>query len=48
MQGAIARFVEDPAYWREVSAQAKRLTDGRGAWRIASIIAELYKRRARP
>ncbi len=46
MRGAVARFVEDPAYWREVSAQARRLTDGRGAWRIASIIAQLYKRRS--
>ncbi len=47
IRGAAVRFVEDPWYWREVSTQAKRLTDGRGAWRIASIIAELYGRRAR-
>ncbi len=47
MRGAVARFIEDAPYWREVSSQARRLTDGRGAWRIASIIAELYRRRAR-
>ncbi len=48
IQGAARRFVEDASYWLEVSAQARRLSDGRGAWRIASIIAELYKRRSRP
>jgi len=47
IRGAATRFVEDAWYWREVSTQAKRLTDGRGAWRIASIIAELYGRRDR-
>jgi len=47
IRGATARFVEDASYWREVSAQAKRLSDGRGAWRIATIIAELDKRRGR-
>lgn len=46
IRGAAARFVEDAWYWGEVSAQAKRLTDGKGAWRIATIIAELYGRRA--
>jgi len=48
IRGAAERFVEDPWYWREVSGHAKKLTDGRGAWRIASIIAELYGRRTRP
>ncbi|MFQ5479861.1 MAG: hypothetical protein ACE5DW_01120 [Thermodesulfobacteriota bacterium] len=38
------RFVEDARYWRNASEQARLLTDGKGAWRIASIIAELYKR----
>jgi len=47
IRGAASRFVEDAWYWGEVSAQAKRLTDGKGAWRIASIIAELYGRRGR-
>jgi len=47
IRGAATRFIEDAWYWREVSSKASRLTDGRGAWRIASIIAELYGRRAR-
>jgi len=47
IQGAVARFVDDPWYWHEVSVKAGRLVDGRGAWRIATIIAELYKRRSR-
>ncbi|MFQ5353448.1 MAG: hypothetical protein ACE5DR_00740 [Thermodesulfobacteriota bacterium] len=38
------RFVEQAGYWKEASRQARLLTDGKGAWRIASIIAELYKR----
>ncbi len=37
------KFVEDAGYWLEVSERARMLTDGRGAWRIASIIAELYR-----
>jgi len=37
------KFVEDAGYWLEVSERARMLTDGRGAWRIASIIVELYR-----
>ncbi len=44
IQSTARRFVEDAGYWRDVSEQARLLTDGKGAWRIASIIAELYKR----
>ncbi|MFQ5427631.1 MAG: hypothetical protein ACE5EZ_01485 [Thermodesulfobacteriota bacterium] len=42
--GITRRFTEDAGYWTEASEQARLLTDGKGAWRIASIIAELYRR----